>query len=231
MEHATEVRRLEPTTGLHTGACVVVAAVTAVATVWTASSSLASASADAERLRRDVGSLTASLHAARIPVGVVVASMLAPDAFAEAAGDALPFDARRSQWAPADGRDVQGSRYQALLDRASVPDLRGIFLRGANLGRQDASRDPDGDRILGGEPQEAATAMPKAGFLVLPGGAHTHGLPSGGHAPGWGRLEEGGGGDRGIGTSSNGEHAHRLSGGDIETRPRNVAVAYFVRIN
>lgn len=45
-------------------------------------------------------------------------------------------------WILADGRSVTGSRYASLTGSASVPDLRGVVLRGKNNGRNDGKENP-----------------------------------------------------------------------------------------
>lgn len=60
-----------------------------------------------------------------VPVGTLIASMLVPAEFAaEAGGD----------WVPADGRDTLPNwRYTKITRRSTVPDLRGVFMRGLNV--------------------------------------------------------------------------------------------------
>ena len=72
--------------------------------------------------------------------------------------------------------------------------------------------------------------MPREPFL-LAALAHTHNVQSTGDANEFHRAEEGGGGDRTIGTSESGGHVHTISGGDAETRPKNLGVYYYIRIN
>jgi hypothetical protein len=68
-----------------------------------------------------------------IPVDTIIAAMLKSDVFAKIVGDPLLFDSRKSRWAIADKRDVAGSVYGKKI-ATQVPDLRGMFLRGLNVG-------------------------------------------------------------------------------------------------
>jgi len=52
-------------------------------------------------------------------------------------------------WTLCDGKLVTGSDYEALTGNSSVPDLRGMFLRGKNNGRADGDENPAGDKDLG----------------------------------------------------------------------------------
>lgn len=48
-----------------------------------------------------------------------------------------------SGWILADGRSVLGSKYETITGRSSIPDLRGVVLRGKNNGRNDGGQNPD----------------------------------------------------------------------------------------
>jgi hypothetical protein len=156
-----------------------------------------------------------------LPVGTIVASFLAPGQFSEAVGDPSVFDPAKSRWVQADARaDISRSKYSKVTGRSRTPDLRGMFLRGANDGRTDDRKDPDGDR----EPGQYQPDSVKR---------HSHDRPkdvfdSGGRdgTPVVGR--DGGG----LGFSwiapfpKTGEY-----GEADETRPKNVAVFFYIRIN
>lgn len=52
-------------------------------------------------------------------------------------------------WVLADGRNVVGSAWATLHAATTVPDSRGVVLRGKNNGRADGFENPDGDSSLG----------------------------------------------------------------------------------
>lgn len=74
-----------------------------------------------------------------LPVGTVIASILKPTKFKETYGDS---------WVLADGRNITGSKLSAAIQRDSIPDFGGQFIRGINT-REQAEQDPDGVREPG----------------------------------------------------------------------------------
>jgi hypothetical protein len=138
-------------------------------------------------------------------------------------------------WALADGRQVVGSRFHATTNGKQLPDLRAMFLGGANDERQDAMADT-AFRALG-DSQGWATAKPRAAWTIGSARIHTHNYP----VDGAGHVGRGlvhmllvalqtWHTDRSQ-CSKAGAHTHDLGGGDSETRQNNVSVSYFVRIN
>lgn len=170
----------------------------------------------------------------QLPVGTVVASVLEPEIFLS--------NGRNRKWHLADDSAVPlDSAYGIIVKDAKIekkdrlPDLRGVFLRGMNSGRSDGKQDPEMERYAGGL-QLSATKLPNKGFTGLSkeSGEHTHtqkaprhyGAGAGDHA----RAKPDGSGT----TSPSGKHSHTVSingGGDSETRPRNVAVFFYIKIN
>jgi hypothetical protein len=128
-------------------------------------------------------------------------------------------DPKHTEWVPADGRSVNGSAYHELTGRTNVPDMRGVFLRGANnfdpqwtAAPQDASQlDPSGLRVFGSYQAD--------GFA-----SHTHGFSY---------REPGGSGNSGEPGAQGlvGASGTTSATGEAETRPKNSAVAYYVCIN
>jgi hypothetical protein len=132
-------------------------------------------------------------------------------------------------WVLADGREVPGTKYASSVS-PKVPDLRGMFLRGINAGRSDQYADPDGDRTAGSI-QSESTALPKAGFTTTHAGTHNHagrfvGNGAGAHQPG----PSGGPAYDSQPIIPDGDHTHTVIGGDAETRPRNIAVYFYIRV-
>lgn len=116
-------------------------------------------------------------------------------------------------WLPADGRAVAESEHQKLADAMgkhgtgtfTLPDLRGMFIRGAD-DRTDASKvDPDAPRAVGTFQGDAFKS-------------HNHEIPTYTNKP-WNasRVSRHDTNNR-IGT------AYTENTGDIETRPKNIAL-------
>jgi len=158
-------------------------------------------------------------------------------------------------WLLCDGQHVERALYPELFaaigsvhgsgDGATtftLPDLRGRFLRGVDSG---AGRDPDararsaaapggneGDSI--GTVEGFATAMPARGLATESAGDHTHTFraSSGSEVACNGSICGGFVGADTTSTSTTGSagaHSHAITGGDAETRPENVALAFIIK--
>ncbi len=166
-----------------------------------------------------------------VPVGTVIASLLTETQIQNNFGGA---------WVLADGRTVTGSRYAILTGATSVPDLRGLFLRGKNNGRADGKQNPDWDFALG---VYQADGITNHGHAVTDPG-HLHQLPTwnavagGGHEVGygnygmdWSPYEASASATTGVtigNTSAQGAASGSIA---ADTRPRNATVNYFIRVN
>ena len=136
------------------------------------------------------------------------------------------------------GNGSSGSGSSVSTD-FNLPDLRGEFLRGL-----DSGRGVDAGRTLGSS-QAGATKMPTTAFTGTTNstGAHTHTIKRSVVQSGVAHYHTdsftdrvagvpapSGPGDDAI-TGSEGAHSHTvsISGGDSETRPRNVSVNYIIK--
>lgn len=163
------------------------------------------------------------------PVGTIVASQLPPVEFAKATGETEGDDFSKRTWILADGRKVTGTVFAKLTGDKAVPDLRGVFLRGL---------DPNGSRQAG-DLEGYSTALPTAnrfGGVTAKAGDHVH--AGGMQLSKVGDRYNAGGQDYLVAVAANtlsgGEHTHVVDitgGGDPETRPVNVAVFYYIKIN
>lgn len=151
-----------------------------------------------------------------LPVGTIVASMLKPSEFAQYVGDPGDFGKSTSTWVPADGREVDGSTYaKATSGQVRVPDLRGMFLRGLNYSYENNVRTGDwADPELG----RYAGHLQKDDFAE-----HDHAAKGVGQGV---MMTPFAGGQMIIPTDA----TTGLRGGK-ETRPKNVAVFYYIKIN
>ena len=137
------------------------------------------------------------------PIGTIVTSILNIDNFTGQTGDS---------WVLADGRNVSGSKYATVTGNNTIPDLRGVFLRGHDPSNV---HDPDTRTVgsLQSDEFRSHTHSINNADLVR---RNVSGSPN--FAPGTG------------GFSPTATLTNNNSGG-AETRPVNVAVNYFVKIN
>ncbi len=118
-------------------------------------------------------------------------------------------------WVLMDGRDVTGSSYATITGNTTLPDARGQFLRGKSHGRSDGQENPDGDVVLGLAQTDAFDA-------------HTHSV-----ATTWGGSNSGTGTSaQNTSGSASGPVGRNVSeAGGNETRPKNITINFFVKIN
>jgi|GEM_PF-1315744 len=172
------------------------------------------------------------------PVGTIITSYLSWTEFQGITQNNLNnpggnfWSARYSKWAPADGREVPESTFLRATSQMRLPDLRGVFLRGLNSFDPEQSstvasdrRDPD-NRNRGTFQNDAfqdhTHSLPFVFFTNPPQSEAElkSGLAAGGNF-----------GERGI--SRVDTPATRGASGQTqgETRPKNVAIFYYIRIN
>ena len=164
---------------------------------------------------------------AGIPIGTIFSSYLLPQQFAVALGEQEGDSLNTRTWVLSDGREVTGSKFAILTGGSPVPDLRGMFLRGIPVG---GPRRP-------GDVEIDSTALPKTAFIGLTSTDLPLTLPSAANPSRVDRYDAGGQNYPVI-TSGKAEevpaHFHKVvvnGGGDSETRPVNVAVFYYIKIN
>lgn len=157
-----------------------------------------------------------------LPVGTIIPSILEPSSFAKTVGDPDPsdFDPKISKWVLANGRKVStDSKYYMFTRESRIPDLRGMFLRGMNEGRNDGEQDPD-DRKPGEYQRDALKQH----------GHETDALK----LKHWKKEDT-----RELGYTSKGGADYgraivkKVTGAKAadETRPKNVAVYFYIKIN
>lgn len=188
-------------------------------------------------LQTDRGAVTSKIDAAEIesniesPIGSIICSLLDFDQFSFATSNNVQspngkWDSKFSKWAPADGRLVTYSKYSKVTLLDKLPDMRGVFLRGVNVFDPVIELNPSSSVKPVDESQKNPD-NPKAGvFQKDEFKKHSHGTA--GHYQEYSlegphslfRLMEGTGG-----------HETDVAGTSTETRPKNVSVFYYIRIN
>jgi hypothetical protein len=186
-----------------------------------------------------------------IPVGTVVTSFLNWTEFQSitqnnSANPAGPFwSSRFSKWAPADGRSVPNSKFSTAASQPNVPDLRGMFLRGLNSFDpadepspvDNTRRDPD-PRTRGSYQGDSFKSHNHGGGTGVDTPDHSHGFGGYPYGTNYGNNNTA----MNLNVSPNGfyrrtdgantRHTHVINGdGGAETRPKNIALFYYVRIN
>ena len=161
-------------------------------------------------------------------IGDIKTSILNFTLFAPLVGDSTTFNATTSQWAPANGSNITGSKYATLTGLTTLPDLRGMFLRGRNnfgiSTRSDGLQDPDGVRTAGSYQADQFKAH-----------YHVQGYDASAISGKYGREDTGsasGRYDHSDTNSASGTLGSKTSTvGSTETRSKNVAVYYYIKIN
>ncbi len=175
------------------------------------------------------------------PIGSIISSVVPYEQFMRLNKFNLNNTISKNIWAPCDGRNVSGSDYSHF--NSNVPDLRGVFLRGLNQLYQNNKGagnikldqlDINNTRSAGSF-QAESTKLPNSGFKISYEGEHTHKY----------QIKFIGGEEGEIAweknkakrkteertTKPSNKHNHSVTGGDKETRPKNVAVYYYIKIN
>lgn len=176
------------------------------------------------------------------PVGTIICSYLNWTEFQRATQNNLTnpdgniWSSRYSKWAPADGRQVPNSAFLRITSQNNVPDLRGIFMRGLNQFDPEESNSVSTQRK---DPDNRTRGSYQTDIFLK----HNHGGGNHSHRTGifqaastnWNGVvfrDTGNGGipnDIRTKISDSGDIIN-LEGGD-ETRPKNLAVYYYIRIN
>ena len=157
-------------------------------------------------------------------IGSLEVSLLDPLTFSQLVGDPLDFNPEVSKWVFADGRNIQGSHFSQVTGRQNIPDMRAMFLRGMNQERADGLEDPEGDLRQAGDLQADS----------FQGHGHLHEVGRNGADFSTGTFQ----GVFGLGTyigtrvlePATIERFGQARFGS-ETRPKNVSVYYYIRIN
>ena len=144
-------------------------------------------------------------EANQFPVGTIVASLIEPNIFKRQFGDS---------WKLLDGANIIGTKLSALTKKERLPDAGGKFLRAINTKNDPETQDPDGVRAAGHYQSDDFRS-------------HSHGTQGYDKAQWYGENLVHSAADVKYGKHTN----TTLPSGGNETRPKNIAVYFYIRIN
>ncbi|KPA16186.1 tail fiber protein [Candidatus Magnetomorum sp. HK-1] len=165
-----------------------------------------------ECLKDEIEKIKKEKNSSDLPVGTIISSMVPPKKFFKKYSE--------KKWRTANGDTIPSFfEYVAITGNKKLPDLRGMFLRGLNLDRNDGNQDPEGNKRTPGSYQRDELKN------------HIHGLNW--WASGGMKLP-----NRypGINNSYNPKpNQGSINGvtpyGGAETRPKNVSIYWYIKIN
>jgi len=169
-----------------------------------------------------------------LPIGTILTSYLSVEQFNAATSNNINspgnvWTSRFSKWSPADGRDVPNSKFSLITSQGSVPDLRGMFLRGLNYSEPNLIRT---DKYADAEPNRQV-GSPQMDQIQGHGHKYEKGdngeTNKNGTFKGINGADEYGGGERIREPVTIGQYGEVRVG--TETRSKNIAVYYYIRIN
>jgi len=163
-------------------------------------------------------------------LGTIIASVLNYDQLCTQMDESPAIDPKKSSYAPCDGRSIAGSSLEIKTNHGitHAPDLRGKFVRGLNVIYSVGQPLPF-DPATNGDPQSNRVVGDFQGDAFR---QHVHGYQR--YVP---RTETNISNDtdqRHTGAESNNTADNTggaNTGGGDETRPRNIAVYFYIKIN
>lgn len=155
-------------------------------------------------------------------LGTIIASYLDYDNLIAITGDPNIINVTVSKWIPADGRSIIGSKLANRTTKTEAPDLRGKFLRGLN--QFYSVGEPNLNQLMANPENKTLGAFQEDRV-----GKHTHPILTN---------------DDGTPISTNNYKTTAYSkrngitinsesndNNQIETRPKNISVFYYIKIN
>lgn len=166
-----------------------------------------------------------------IPLGTIICSYLNFEQFslASKSNEKSPggiWTSQKSKWAPCDGRPLPNSKFSVIASQPNAPDFRGVFIRGLNSFDPGYTIDPKDKSQLNPNPTSLAVYQPdefKSHNHDVTGNTLTFAHPE---YPGMGMQSD----NKQQFTFPKPNISIGNRGGD-ETRPKNVSVYYYIKIN
>ncbi|MDI1233940.1 MAG: hypothetical protein PSX81_06650 [bacterium] len=159
-------------------------------------------------------------------LGTVISSVLNYDQFCHEIGENPAMNAARSSYSPCDGRLIVGSQLEIRTNHniTKAPDLRGKFMRGLNVIYSPGEPIDPFDPNTTGDPQANRVVMDYQGDEVK---KHSHSMQGsaincGAPPPSYMIINN---------TPAPTYNQASLDYGGDETRPRNISVYFYIKIN
>lgn len=162
-----------------------------------------------------------------LPIGTIVTSYLNFEQFNTATknNEKSPggiWTSNKSKWAPCDGRPIPTSKFQVLTSQTQVPDLRGMFLRGLNI--FDPYQPVPPISVDKADPEIRTVGSYQSDELKSHKHTFSYLKPKQNDSNGGSSNHEVSDTDRPTDGTTN-------ATGGVETRPKNIAVYYYIKIN
>lgn len=152
----------------------------------------------------------------------MISSVMNFDQLCTSMGENPAIDLRKSTFVPCDGRSIAGSDLHKKTNIAVAPDLRGKFVRGLNVFYNPG--EPDWDSHATGDPEGAHRNVSSYQPDAFANHAHAWNSGQGFNAGGGGSIYARN--DAGFNVSNS-----TTATGGQETRPRNIALYFYLKIN
>lgn len=150
-------------------------------------------------------------------VGTIISSVLEFSQLMGETDEPLPINNTRTSYVPCDGRSIVGSKLHRITRMTNAPDLRGKFIRGLNQFFNDG--EPRFDPTRGDTDAGRVVASYQADDFK----SHNHSV--------FNVIDVKDGNEKSaIGLNPGNPRETGLTGGQ-ETRPRNIAVYFYIKIN
>jgi hypothetical protein len=162
-----------------------------------------------------------------LPIGTIITSFLNFEQFNTATknNDKSPggiWTSAKSKWSPCDGRPVPNSKFQTLTSQLQIPDLRGMFIRGLNtfdpyqpVPQITADKADPENRVAGSYQKDDIKKHNHRFSYVKPKAESSNG----------------GGANHKVSDQDSTNIGETDATGGVETRPKNIAVYYYIKIN
>jgi hypothetical protein len=174
---------------------------------------------------------TGSSQSKDLPVGTIISSYLDWTAFQaltknnERNPNGNFWTSKYSRWAPADGRKVPNSHFASITSAEKIPNLQGVFIRGLN------SFDPQSGNTVPAEQADPANSRSAGSFQSDEFKSHNHSATVNGSNYAYKTGGMGIQSNKGQEVQWGNPSVSIGNNGGDETRPKNISLFYYIKIN